>query len=83
VTRSSQDQCLRALAASDIENPIAAANHLAQLRSDELLTNDVTQLTEPRNPALLGACEAHILMPIRSGRHNATLELPGHADGRG
>ena len=65
VARSSQNQSLRTLPAADIQDPLSLIKDFSQLGGNELLTNDVTQPTEPIDPAFFGACEFHTLMSSR------------------
>jgi hypothetical protein len=68
MTRAGQHQSLRALSAAHIQNTLSLLQDLSQLRRDELLTNDVPQLTESVDPAFFGACEAHTRILIRHVR---------------
>ena len=62
-------QSLRALSAPHIQNTLSRLHDVSQLRRDELLTDDVAQLTESVNPAFFGACEAHTQIPTRPVGH--------------
>jgi hypothetical protein len=69
MTRACQYQSLRALSAPHIQNTLSRLQDLSQLRRDELLTNDVPQLTESVDPAFFGAREAHTEIPTRPIGH--------------
>jgi hypothetical protein len=62
-------QSLRALSAPHIQNTLSRLHDVSQLRRDELLTDDVPQLTESVDPAFFGACEAHTQIPTRPVGH--------------
>jgi hypothetical protein len=55
MTRAGQYQSLRALSAPHIQNTLSRLQDVSQLRRDELLTDDVPQLTESVDPAFFGA----------------------------
>jgi hypothetical protein len=65
VTRAGQCQSLRALSTAHIQNTLPLLQNLSQLRRNELLTNDVPQLTESVDPAFFGAGEVHRQISIR------------------
>jgi len=69
MTRAGQYQSLRALSAPHIQNTLSRLQDVSQLRRDELLTDDVPQLTESVDPAFFGACEAHTQIPTRPVGH--------------
>jgi hypothetical protein len=69
MTGAGQYQSLRALSAPHIQNTLSRLQDVSQLRRDELLTDDVPQLTESVDPAFFGACEAHTQIPTRPVGH--------------
>jgi hypothetical protein len=69
MTRAGQYQSLRPLSAPHIQNTLSRLQDLSQLRRDELLTNDVPQLTESVDPAFFGARETHTQIPTRPVAH--------------
>ena len=69
MTGPSQYQSLGALSAAHIQNALSLIQDLLQLGGDELLTDDVPQLTESVDPAFFGAREAHTQIPTRPVGH--------------
>ena len=69
MTEPSQYQSLRALSAAHIQNALSLIQDLSQLGGDELLTDDVPQLTESVDPAFFGVREAHTQILTRAVGH--------------